>query len=600
MSVWLQNLVAAVDRREVIILHGNVRDRYIDPVHNETYENLTDLIKSIWGPKYQRIILYDPVGQERIFGELAPPKPSVDAIEPDPKPPSRIFASWEKKYLNSSESNTLATVFYLDKVVSYKKAYGSDEEDLILRLEKIIENISSNNRLIMVALRDTLVPVEFYTNSQKTAVISIPMPDKEDRLAYMKHRLGDIQYIDLIADLTEGLYLRDLDIISKELKDKLGLNTTEIKQLINKYRIGEPQDYWGKLDIEKINDATSWFIDKGGIKGQDDAVGKVIDTLTMARAGLSGMSSGTSSKPKGILFFAGPTGVGKTFLAKKLAEFLFGSQDAFIRFDMSEFKEEHALSKFIGSPPGYTGSERGGLLTNAVRERPFSVILFDEIEKAHPKILDLFLQILDEGRLTDSRGQTVFFTETVIIFTSNIGTRTNKRLHGQDAPCEEKNIIDNIRAEMISDEERQVKIHNHFRTSVEQYFRNEISSPELLNRIGNNIVPFNYIDNSGIQEDIIKSHLTRIIQEFEERFKSKKYRLQISDSVIPYIREKYGAKIAEFGGRSVTTAIEDEIMKPLSKELLRAEHDADANISFMVTSEFNSPANQITVNVKKI
>jgi ATP-dependent Clp protease ATP-binding subunit ClpA len=571
----------AIEHREVIILHGNVRDRYIVPQNNLVYENLTDLIRDLWKKKYSRIILYDPVSQERIFEESPSSKKQSDQIE-QAIPPAQIFAKWGKKFLNSPSENTLATIFYLDKLVSYKSTYAPDEMELILRLEKIIENITSNNRLIMVALRDTMIPVELYTNSPKTAVISIPVPDKEDRTAYLKFRLGEHKYLDLITDLSDGLYLRDLDIVASEIKSKSELGNKEIKQLINKYRIGEQEDYWGKLDIEKINDAFDWFTGDKGVKGQDEAVQRVIDTLTLARAGLSGMSSGTASKPKGVLFFAGPTGVGKTFLAKNLAEFLFGSKEAFIRFDMSEFKEEHTVSKFIGSPPGYVGYERGGLLTNAVRERPFSVVLFDEIEKAHPKIMDMFLQILDEGRLTDSRGQTVFFTETVIIFTSNIGTRT---ANSRGNPIEEREKIDKILSEKGSEKEQKIKVHNHFRKAVEDFFMFEISRPELLNRIGNNIIPFNYINNSEIQKDIVKSNLKRVKEDFEDRFKSKHYSLQFSDSVVEYLVAKNGDRIAEFGGRSVTTSIEDEVMKPLSNKLLIAEHNGTMNSKFSVDIE---------------
>lgn len=578
MSVWIQNLMMAIEKREVLILHGNVRDRYIVPQNNLVYENLTELIRDLWKKKYPRIILFDNVGQERIFEEKSKSTNKPAEIQQRIEP-AQILAKWEKKYLSSPNENTLATIFYLDKLVSYKNTYGTDEMELILRLEKIIDNISSNNRLVMVALRDTMIPIELYTNSPKTAVVAIPIPDKEDRKAYLKHRLGEHRYLDLITDLSDGLYLRDLDTIASEIKGNSQLGNKEIKQLINKYRIGEQEDYWGKLDIGKLDGAFDWFTEEKGVKGQDEAVQRVIDTLTLARAGLSGMSSGTPSKPKGVLFFAGPTGVGKTFLAKNLAEFLFGSKEAFIRFDMSEFKEEHTVSKFIGSPPGYVGYERGGLLTNAVRERPFSVVLFDEIEKAHPKIMDMFLQILDEGRLTDSRGQTVFFTETVIIFTSNIGTRTT---NSRGTVINERERIDAILSEKSSAQEQKTKVHNHFRTAVEQFFMFEISRPELLNRIGNNIIPFNYINNSDIQKDIVKSNLKRIKDEFEDRFKPKHYLIQFSDSVIEYLVQKNGEKIAEFGGRSVTTSIEDEVMKELAKKVLLAEYNGATNTTFSV------------------
>src|SRR5450432_3207087 len=130
-------------------------------------------------------------------------------------------------------------------------------------------------------------------------------------------------------------------------------------------------------------------------------------------------------KPIAVFLFAGPTGTGKTELAKGLAEFLFGSESSLLRFDMSEYMEEHSVSKLIGSPPGYIDSQRGGKLTNAVRSSPYSVVLFDEVEKAHPRVLDLFLQVFDEGTLTDSRGRKVSFRETVIILTSNLGSATS-------------------------------------------------------------------------------------------------------------------------------------------------------------------------------
>jgi len=590
MSVWIQNLLMAIERREVIILHGNVRDRYIGPQNNLVYENLTEMIRDLWKKRFTRVIIYDTVSQERIFEESSKSKKPVDQIE-QAIPPAQIFAKWGKKYLNSPNENTLATIFYLDKLVSYKSTYAPDEMDLILRLEKIIENITSNNRLIMVALRDTMIPVELYTNSPKTSVISIPVPDKDDRKAYLKFRIGENKYLDLITDLSDGLYLRDLDIIASEIKSNPELGNKEIKQLINKYRIGEQEDYWGKLDIEKINDAFDWFTGDNGVKGQDEAVRQVIDTLTLARAGLSGMASGTASKPKGVLFFAGPTGVGKTFLAKKMAEFLFGSKEAFIRFDMSEFKEEHTVSKFIGSPPGYIGSERGGMLTNAVRERPFSVVLFDEIEKAHPKIMDIFLQILAEGRLTDSRGQTVFFTETVIIFTSNIGTRATD---SRGTLTKERDNIEDIIHQNISESEKKQKVRDHFQTAVENFFKFEISRSELLNRIGNNILPFNYINSLENQKNIVKSNLKSIREDFIEKFRSEQYDLQISESVTDYIINKNRDKIAEFGGAFINTAINDEIMKPLSKAILVTVYQESKNTTFSIDVQDN----QIRVNIR--
>ncbi|MCS7305549.1 MAG: AAA family ATPase [Thermoguttaceae bacterium] len=300
----------------------------------------------------------------------------------------------------------------------------------------------------------------------------------------------------------------------------------------------------------------------------------------MARAGLSGIASGTSSKPRGVLFFAGPTGVGKTYLAKKLAKFLFGTEEAFIRFDMSEFKEEHTVSKLIGSPPGYVGYEQGGALTNAVRTRPFSVILFDEVEKAHPKIMDIFLQILDDGRLTDSRGQTVFFTETVIIFTSNLGTRTHNT-HGY--PIAERAELEEILQNTSMDEEQIAQqIREHFVRSVVQFFVYEISRPELLNRIGNNIVPFNYIHTHDAQRLIVGSHLRRIQRDFEDRFRAEGFRLQISPELADWFVERFGREMAQYGGRGITNALDKELVPLLARAVLQAEYHGWKNHHFTI------------------
>lgn len=603
MSVWIRNLLGSLSNRPMLILHGNVRDKYIDE-NGRVYENLTDLLREVSGQlpiPFSELVFYDVASGERREGgtegrrgeagegnELAGTQPRRAPQEPQAGSPrqtaTRVLARWQRE-LRNLDSNRFVVLFYLDKLVSYRQVgYGEEERELLIWLEKVIENIMPNHRLVLVALQDTMVPIELYTHSPKTYVLSIPMPDKADRIAYLRHRLGDDnQHLELIADLTDGLFLRDLDNIVHEVQSGRGWSSREVRRLVNKYRIGEQEDHWGQLSIEKLNDAPRWFIQQEGVKGQDEAIRKVIDMLCLARAGLSGVSSGTATKPKGVLFFAGPTGVGKTFLAKKLAKFLFATEEAFLRFDMSEFKEEHTVSKFIGSPPGYVGYEQGGMLTNAVRQKPFCVILFDEVEKAHPKIMDIFLQILDDGRLTDSRGQTVFFTEAVIIFTSNIGTRTTD---SRGAPIGERDTLEKIiQNHTLSYEEKQRQIREHFTRSVEHFFTFEISRPELLNRIGNNIVPFNYIHTDEVQIQIVESHLQRIKEEFEDRYRSMGHQLEFDSSVPRWLVQKYGKQMTMFGGRGITNAIENEVMMPLAKALLRAEYYNEQTVRFCLTTD---------------
>ena len=219
------------------------------------------------------------------------------------------------------------------------------------------------------------------------------------------------------------------------------------------------------------------------VKGQSQAIQAVADAVRVARSGMK-----DPHKPIAVFLFAGPTGTGKTELAKGLAEFLFGSDSSLLRFDMSEYMEEHSVSKLIGSPPGYNGHDEGGRLTDAVRSKPYSVILFDEVEKAHPRVLDLFLQVFDEGTLTDSRGRKASFRETVIIFTSNLGSAAvERRKHlgfGAEPDRRRKSDIEDLQARVMEG------IKRHLR-------------PELLNRISRTVI-FNPLDRENVREIIDK------------------------------------------------------------------------------------------------
>ncbi|EYE87619.1 hypothetical protein Q428_12340 [Fervidicella metallireducens AeB] len=243
------------------------------------------------------------------------------------------------------------------------------------------------------------------------------------------------------------------------------------------------------------------------------------------------------------MFFVGPTGVGKTELAKALAEFLFGDENACIRFDMSEFNHEHSDQRLIGAPPGYVGYEEGGQLTNAIKERPFSVLLFDEIEKAHGRILDKFLQILEDGRLTDGRGETVYFSEAVIIFTSNIGATE-------------------VDMNMTNSE-----IREDFLNKVKNHFLNELKRPELLNRIGDNIVVFNYIKDINIMMDIVKIKIKPLEKYIKEKYGMSIY-FEDEERAIKAILSLVDTRN---GGRGIINVMEPIIIDPLSEFIFENE-----------------------------
>jgi ATP-dependent Clp protease ATP-binding subunit ClpC len=278
---------------------------------------------------------------------------------------------------------------------------------------------------------------------------------------------------------------------------------------------------------------------KDAIIGQDKAIDKIVKAIQRNRVGLK-----DPQKPIGTFMFLGPTGVGKTHLAKKLAEYLFDSTDALIRVDMSEYMEKFTVSRLVGAPPGYVGYEEGGQLTEKVRTHPYSVILLDEIEKAHPDVFNLLLQVLDEGRLTDSLGRRIDFKNTIIIMTSNIGSRQLKDF-GTGVGFATK------------------PIDKDYSNSVIQKALNKAFSPEFLNRI-DDIVMFDALDRDAIFK-IIDIELAG----FYKRVSALGYKLTITDEAKTFIAEK--GYDSQFGARPLKRAIQKYLEDELAELIINAE-----------------------------
>ncbi|MEO7055453.1 MAG: AAA family ATPase, partial [Caldimonas sp.] len=264
------------------------------------------------------------------------------------------------------------------------------------------------------------------------------------------------------------------------------------------------------------------------VVGQDEAITAVANAIRRSRSGLS-----DPNRPTGSFLFLGPTGVGKTELCKALAGFLFDSEDHLIRLDMSEFMEKHSVARMIGAPPGYVGYDEGGYLTEAIRRQPYSVLLLDEVEKAHPDVFNVLLQVLDDGRLTDGQGRTVDFKNTVIVMTSNLGSQQIMQMHGQ-APA-------------AIDAAVWVEVKKHFR-------------PEFLNRIDEAVV-FHALDQKNILS------IARIqLRVLESRLEKMDMRLDVSEAALEEL-----AKVGfdpVFGARPLKRAIQRQIENPVSKLIL--------------------------------
>lgn len=342
---------------------------------------------------------------------------------------------------------------------------------------------------------------------------------------------------------------------NKNTKNVTALNEEDIAEVVASWT-GVPVKKLTQSENEKLKNLEKTLHQR--VIGQNEAVEAVAKAIRRGRVGLK-----DPNRPIGSFLFLGPTGVGKTELSKALAESLFGNEDAMIRIDMSEYMEGHSVSKLIGSPPGYVGFDDGGQLTEKIRRKPYSVILFDEIEKAHPDVMNMLLQILDDGRLTDAQGRTVNFKNTVIIMTSNIGARliTDKTTLGfsaVDKKDETQKEYESIKKDVMGELKKQFR-------------------PEFINRI-DEIIVFHKLNNEDIKQiiDIMINQVTKRMQE-------KGYNLEIEDSVKELIAKKgidtnYGARPLK---RAIQNILEDRVaeeildgnIKQNKKAIIKAEDD---------------------------
>ena len=351
-----------------------------------------------------------------------------------------------------------------------------------------------------------------------------------------------------MADLSKAAEIRygkipalekDLDMRSKRLK-RLQSSRRILREEIIENDIADVVSRWTGVPVSRMLEEEAEKLShieeklKTRVVGQDIAVQKIADTIKRSRAGIS-----DPNRPIGSFLFLGPTGVGKTELTKALAEFLFDDEDALIRVDMSEFMEKHAVSKMIGSPPGYVGYEEGGGLTEKVRHRPYSVLLFDEIEKAHPEVFNILLQVLDNGHLTDAKGRKVNFKNTVIVMTSNIGAQYIDKMEkmGFGGTTIESEKYGNVKSKV--------------QEALKDYFK-----PEFLNRL-DDIIVFDVLTHKAIEE--IVGIQIGIVQ---ERLLQKEINLKVSPEIAAYLsREGYNP---QYGARPLKRLIQNKILTPVA------------------------------------
>jgi ATP-dependent Clp protease ATP-binding subunit ClpB len=409
------------------------------------------------------------------------------------------------------------------KALSKEKDRASRE-----RQKKIEEELANLNEKKngLVALWQNEKDIITDLSNVKKEIENLRLEEQKAEREGDLNRVAEIRY-GKIVELEKKQ--KEMDVKLKELQEK----GTLLKEEVTEQEIAAVVSRWTGIPVTKMLEGEKEKLIqmeellKKRVVGQDQAIGAISDAVRRSRSGIQ-----DPGKPVGSFIFLGPTGVGKTETAKAVAEFLFNDEKAIIRIDMSEYMEKHAVARLIGAPPGYVGYDEGGQLTEAVRRRPYSVLLFDEIEKAHPDVFNIFLQILDEGRLTDSKGRTVDFRNTLIIMTSNIGTSF---ISDDSIPFEKRR--EGVNAEL------------------KNYFK-----PEFLNRIDETII-FNPLDAKNIG-DIVKIQLKIV----SERLKERGIILKLSKKAVDFLaKEGFDPR---FGARPLQRSIQKHLMNPLSMKLL--------------------------------
>jgi ATP-dependent Clp protease ATP-binding subunit ClpB len=582
---WIRELTRFLPIRSQFVVAGNIRDSFLTPLGDEL--TLAPLLRCMWAHlaplDYRFLLVYDPIDGLRPY----PNEPAVvelatrlfDLKLADGAMPVSLenLVGIMRKVAQLREARCALVVDFASRLARAPDHLDAGEHRFFVAAERLslaanpivpkgTDSATSNgkarfNPVLWLVNRPQDLPSWLTLDSTRVSVLTVGLPDYENR-ARAARILGSVfnefergtqeeqdKFAGTFALLTDGLPLVALADIA-QLADRQDIGFRDIDDAVRAYKVGAAENPWKKDYLRARIAGALPFIEER-VRGQRAAVTKTIDILMRSVMGLTGAQTRSSgNRPRGVLFFAGPTGVGKTELAKTLTQLVFGDERAYVRFDMSEFAEEHTGARLLGAPPGYIGYDAGGELTNAVREKPFSVVLFDEIEKAHPRILDKFLQILEDGRLTDGRGETAYFSESILVFTSNLGIYVEDE-HGR-------------RIQNVSLNDAQDVVEARVRGAIQDYFKFRLSRPELLNRIGDNIVVFGFIT-----PEIAAQIFDGMLRNVETRVRSEhKVDLQIAPAVRDRLREACTRDLSN-GGRGIGNRLESLFVNPLSRALFQ-------------------------------
>jgi len=408
-----------------------------------------------------------------------------------------------------------------------KKESDRDSRD---RLQKLDEEVES--------LGEAMRGMKAHWQHEKQLIQQLrEIKEQQEQLgteAEQAERVGDLARVAEIRYGKANALAQRMETVREELAELQGAKKM-LKEEVDDEDIAEVVSRWTGIPVSKMLEGEREKLVRMEARlgrrviGQEEAIAAVSNAVRRARSGLQ-----DPERPIGSFIFMGPTGVGKTELAKALAEFIFDSEQAIVRVDMSEYMEKHSVARLIGAPPGYVGYDEGGYLTEAVRRRPYAVVLFDEIEKAHPEVFNVLLQILDDGRMTDGKGRTVDFKNTIIIMTSNVGSQMIQSLAENDRAGMERKVMEALRASF---------------------------KPEFLNRIDETIIFL------GLRPEQIAAIVDIQMQHLARRLAERHITLELSDAARDFLAEKGYDRV--YGARPLKRAIQQYIENPLAMELLK-------------------------------
>ncbi len=545
---WIEALKAHLRFQRIVILHGNLHDQFpVDDRYRTIEEIVAEIGRSVGCPNAQ--IIDGALGDEI---NLQAPAREAELSQPEPE---QILA-------RVKPNGTKGPICWVIRnAQAIFPQFGSLERRawrLQERLLRAVNAADDTHRFVLLFPEEDRIPENFLTGVPGVARLSIPLPDRDGRMAWTQsaarimRQFGESSNLPAFVAATDGLRWRDLESIRRQC----GLHDDPIR-LVREFKYGQDLDLWAEATHKNLVEGKSGLLaGDDPIYGQEEAVHKALAVMAKASLNLTEIVTPTYNRPRGVLLFAGPTGVGKNMLAKKLAKQIFGTEDACILFDMAEYAEPQSVMQMTGVPAGDAGYEIAGRLPRAVRNRPISILVFDAIEKASLPLLAVLRQILNEGVLKNSAGEACYFSECFIIFTSNVGAAD--LMKGNQALSTGEPVRYDSQYELL---QRYYYERLLQKTSLGEY-------PAILNLVGlRSIVPFrhlNSLQHARAVVDKLIGDTTSLVM--------KKYKVPIEIDHLANLSEfvAHKADFETFGMRNVRHTYDVEVLEPVSLALLES------------------------------